>query len=164
MILDVNLSKRNDIVFVYKKEFRTFLYTGIEIENYIEKLLGFFARNKIKKGDKILVLGHNSPQLATIYLAAIRAGIILVPLDIHSTSQFIKKVKQQTNPKIFFTTIPLSSVRVKTIFIDELFEMIEENYNYPKNIPKGNDIIEIIYTSGTTGDPKGAILTHKNIS
>jgi len=34
-----------------------------------------------------------------------------------------------------------------------------------KKIPqiKATDMCEIVYTSGTTGDPKGVILTHKNI-
>ncbi|MEM3126555.1 MAG: AMP-binding protein, partial [Candidatus Woesearchaeota archaeon] len=163
MIVDIDLSNR-DVVFIHKKEFRTVYYTGVEIENDIKKLLGFFTKNKIKKGDKILVLGQNSPQLAAVFLAAIRAGIILVPLDIHSSFAFIKKVKQQTKAKIFFTDTPIMSLKIKTVFIENLFENLDETYSYKENKINENDIIEIVYTSGTTGDPKGVILTHKNIA
>lgn len=36
-------------------------------------------------------------------------------------------------------------------------------FNETMNSTKENDICTIIYTSGTTGEPKGVVLTHKNI-
>lgn len=51
--------------------------------------------------------------------------------------------------------------------IDKGTEFKKENPNHFEenaNICNENDLCTIIYTSGTTGEPKGVILTHKNIA
>lgn len=54
------------------------------------------------------------------------------------------------------------SVTQKVISLDELAKLGRNNPKEPK-VPEPEDICCIMYTSGSTGNPKGVILTHKNI-
>lgn len=162
-----NLKKYNkNIAIINKTEYRTFTWTYSKLHLYIKKFSAFLEKNNIKKGDRIAILGQNSPEYVITFLGAILKGAILIPIDIRSTNDFIEKIIQQTQPKIFFTTKYKNiSSKTKKIYIEDLeylLENIKPSIKTEKITP--DNIAEIVYTSGTTGIPKGVILTNKNIT
>jgi len=156
----------NQIALINKTEFRTFKWTYSKLHTYIKKFSAFLEKNNIKKGDKIAILGQNSPEYVIICLGAVLNGVILIPIDIRSTQDFIEKIIKQTKPKLFFRTRYKNiDSRIKTIHFEDLEYLLEDLKPATKTAKiNKNDIIEIVYTSGTTGIPKGVILTHKNIA
>ncbi len=142
----------------------------------------------LKKGDKIAILGPNSPEWAKAYLASGFAGCINVPID----SLLSDNEKQQLIAKA-----EVRAAFVASRFLDVLDDLpkgfplpryiICLDYNYEALSPKvmsmeglkdvarskknvrelpgvsKDDVAAIIFTSGTTGVPKGVMLTHWNI-
>ena len=45
----------------------------------------------------------------------------------------------------------------------ETFLKLGETSQLPKEAPKATDLAALVYTSGTTGNPKGVMLTHRNV-
>jgi long-chain acyl-CoA synthetase len=87
--------------------------------------------------------------------------VIVVPVDLRSNIEFVRKIQKQVDAKLIFQT-KFKPKSKKTVFVEELLDELE-GVKAGKGVKiDGNDIAEIVYTSGTTGEPKGVILTHKN--
>ncbi len=151
------------------------LFTGFRIlrysyENMYDRSLrcaALFDEKGITKGDCVLLWAPNSPEWAAIYFACVLSGVVLVPLDARNTADFVKRVAGETEAKLLirtqFTLDP--ELSIPTLFIETLFNQLEK-LDPPSNLPEitPDDLVEIVYTSGTTGNPKGVMLTHKNLA
>ena len=52
-----------------------------EVLANVQELANWLMANGLKKGDRVAVMGKNSPEWATAYLAALFASGIVVPID-----------------------------------------------------------------------------------
>ncbi|MBQ3594206.1 MAG: AMP-binding protein [Bacteroidales bacterium] len=123
------------------------------------------------KPEKILICAQNSPEWCFAFYGAMRCKSIAVPLDAQSTKKEIEYVINDCRPDIVFISddkkemfadMNLHDARLMTKDDVVLFD----DKNIPAtDIPLGNleDVMLINYTSGTTGNPKGVMLTYKNV-
>lgn len=129
---------------------------------------------KIKKGDRIAIYSKNKSEHVILFLACIKIGALLVPLNFRLMPRELDILINDAEPKLFFYDedfsdhIPkLSSVNMIAI-VNTLTEitkfLLENNVKSdftPKEIFTENDPVMILYTAGTTGLSKGVIITHK---
>ena len=125
-------------------------------------------RRGLKKGDQAIIWGPNSPHWVIAFFGAIRAGVVLIPLDLRSAPDYVARVISRTEPRIAFTSrlTPKDGVAlgVPEITFEELESAID-GLPEPERVPiRKDDLAEIMFTSGTTGDPKGVMLTHRNLT
>ncbi len=123
------------------------------------------------KPEKILICAQNSPEWCFAFYGAMRCKSIVVPLDAQSTKKEIEYVINDCRPDIVFISddkkemfadMNLHDARLMTK--DDV--VLSDDKNIPAtDIPLGNleDVMLINYTSGTTGNPKGVMLTYKNV-
>lgn len=123
------------------------------------------------KPEKILICAQNSPEWCFAFYGAMRCKSIVVPLDAQSTKKEIEYVINDCRPDIVFISddkkemfadINLQGSRLMTK--DDV--ILSDDKDIPAtDIPLGNleDVMLINYTSGTTGNPKGVMLTYKNV-
>ena len=122
----------------------------------------------IEKGDRVLLWAENSPEWVVTFFGCLLRGVIVVPLDVQSDPALVAKVQQQVQAKLAVCdteTRSLADLRVPTLILDEISAAIArhsgESY-LPTAIEK-DDVVEIVFTSGTTAEPKGVLVTHRNI-
>ena len=141
----------------------------------------------LNKGDKVAILSYNRPEWAIIDYAILTAGCVTVPIYTTLTADQIGYILRDADVKIIFVEnveyynkvkgikTPLPELKgivsiddPNSAGINTLSKIInEERGNATVNRPPANvspnDLATLIYTSGTTGEPKGVMLTHRNI-
>ena len=122
---------------------------------------------EVAVGDRIVVVANNSPEWVELFLATQLIGAILVPTDVRAGPATTLKFIEQTEPKLIFRNKHLHPEldRLSTVeFLDDLKERV---CGYPDTAPgvdlHGDYAAVIVFTSGTTADPKGVVLTQKNL-
>ena len=121
----------------------------------------------IEKGDRVLIWGPNCPQWVLAFFACLRAGAVAVPLDVRSTADFARNIAAQTEPRLMFASRITPAVHrelgLETIDFEEVVSLCEGRGEPSPVELEPDGLAEIMFTSGTTGDPKGVMLTHRNL-
>jgi long-chain acyl-CoA synthetase len=161
--------KRNKEVFIYRTGIRRFTYTYLELYSFSLKMANYLLSQGIREGDRVAIWAPNNPFWAVSYFGIILAGGIVVPVDFASGLKRAETIVRLSGAKFIiqstykFEKLSLTN-RLKAVMIEDLVFLLKSQKPIEK-LPaiKPDDMAEIVYTSGTTGDPKGVVLSHKNI-
>ncbi len=121
----------------------------------------------VEKGDRVLFWARNSAEWVAAFFGCLLRGVIIVPLDLESTPEFVGRIQQQVEAKImlagreqrgFATHLPL-------VVLEDLAQIVARHSDAPYAPDRiaAHDIAEVIFTSGTTAEPKGVCITHRNL-
>ena len=145
--------------------YRTWTYADVWTES--GKVASLLQSKGIQKGDRVAIWAPNSPQWVFALFGSMRAGAIPVPVDLRSEGGFVARVVEKSRPVMGFAsrfTPGLgAALGVDTVLLEDL-EGLTLGFGEPEEMSMApDDLAEIMFTSGTTGDPKGVMLTHRNI-
>jgi long-chain acyl-CoA synthetase len=166
--LDDFLSRGNETAFVYKRGLRTERWSYNQIAQAARRFARELEARRLTKGDRVLLWGKNSPEWVSAFFGCLLRGAIAVPLDLQSEPGFVKRIQEQVGAKLALCDGATSALIVKTlpvIKLDELNLLMAHHSAepYPKTDNGQDDTIEIVFTSGTTAEPKGVVITQRNL-
>ena len=150
----------------FKSAFRTFSFSYREMYQRSLGVANYLAQKGINKGDRILVWSYNGQEYASILLGCALSGIVVVPIDFGSKAGFVRLIAEKVGARHLFHSKrrPFPEKSLSHLYVEDLDrELAEVSINKRDFGVRDDDIYEIVYTSGTTSDPKGVILTNKNI-
>jgi long-chain acyl-CoA synthetase len=160
----------------------------LDLEKSANRLANFFIENGIEPGDRIGILIEPSINYVIAYFAVLKAGCAVVGLNTATTPRIVRSLLNdcgaaaivvQHQHALIIREIADDCPSLKLAVIDG-FEEEASDWNNLKlgdfqeiqrsektGAPGINrqpaDLATIIYTSGTTGNPKGVMLSHRNL-
>jgi malonyl-CoA/methylmalonyl-CoA synthetase len=132
---------------------------------------GLHARG-LRHGDRVAFFLGNSAEFVTAYLAVIRLGGVMVPLNLAYRRREIAHILGDAEPRLFLTDrerLPVLDALEpgerpgEVILAEDLDSLQGDPDSLPSGQVDGDDLAMILYTSGTTGRSKGAMITHGNV-
>ena len=113
-----------------------------------------FAARNVAQGDRVAVQMTKTSESLLIALACFRMGAVLVALNPGATAAELEYLLADAQP----TLVIDDSNR------DQLLSEAETATPFEPSTIKPHDLAAMVYTSGTTGKPKGAMITHANLT
>jgi malonyl-CoA/methylmalonyl-CoA synthetase len=107
------------------------------------------------RGARIAVQVEKSPEAVLLYLACVRAGAVLLPMNTAYTAGEVAHLVADAEPSLVVDDAGLASLVRESEGHSTTFDDVEVG---------PDDLAAILYTSGTTGRPKGAMLSHRNLA
>jgi len=162
--------------------FGTRRMTYTSFNERINRLADSLLKMGLRKGDRIALLLHNSPEFYEIYYASAKAGGIFVPINNLLKVTELRQIMEYIEPRFLFLdpdyeymvdpardgigTIgyPIVVGGATTASFEQYDALIEKGKPAEPEVPiTDDDVVSIFLTSGTTGRPKGAMRTHRHV-
>jgi fatty-acyl-CoA synthase len=161
-------------------------FTYAQLAERASRLAGALRQAGVQPGERVAFLGCNCHRLLEAYYGVLEAGAVLLPLNIRLTPGELGYILNDAGVTVLFVEKQLLGVAeafrndipsVKMICQlngkPEAAWLAPQNYEellaaatpYRADIASidENAIAELFYTSGTSANPKGVMLTHRNI-
>lgn len=140
-----------------------------------ERMAAVLTKNGVKPGDRIAVQAPKTQAMLELYVGAVLAGAVFLPLNTAYTgaelAYFLGDAEPALlvcNPKDLDALEGIAKAAILTIAADETGTLSEardaEAPGFAAVERAADDLAAILYTSGTTGRSKGAMLTHRALA
>lgn len=152
--------------FVNRTGTRRVVVSYRELHGLALKMANLLAQNGVNAGDKVLLWGPNSSWWGVAYWGIIIRGAVAVPVDFMSDLARADGIRNLTKAKVVLQSRykPERITSGSILLLEELQYLLEDIEPIAATASAApEDTAQLIYTSGTTGNPKGVILTHKNL-
>jgi long-chain acyl-CoA synthetase len=175
---------------LYKRDGKYQPLSTAELVSRVHRLAAALAALGVKRGDRVALMAESGPHWPTVDFATLGSGAVLVPIyptlpanqasyianDCGAEVLFVQGSERLSGllgerdkmPKVkHWVAIDVEAPPAGVITLDALIAQHQGDpaaFAASAKACQPEDLATFIYTSGTTGNPKGVMLTHRNIA
>jgi long-chain acyl-CoA synthetase len=164
-----------------------------ELVNKVRRLAQALEGLGVQRGDRVALMSENGPHWPTVDFAALCIGAVLVPIYPTLLPEQASYIANDCGAQVVFAQTvqhlqgflsqadklplvkhyvliqgeaPAGDARVTTLadLLAQVTSVDVAAFEQKARSVKPDDLATFVYTSGTTGQPKGVMLTHRNIA
>ncbi len=166
-----DLSAKAGEFLVYDDGFRTRRYQYREVAAAARGFAGHLHEAGLRKGDAVLLWAENRPEWIAAFWGCVLGGVVAVPIDFRSSAEFARRVAGIVRARVALVGDDVTAAEAggqaslgADIQVWRLSRLDwHDRRGAPAVPPAGDDVAEIIFTSGATAEPKGVVITHRNL-
>ena len=143
--------------------------SSAELEERSRNQARAFLAAGLEPGDRFVICGPSSARLVQTYIAALRARLVVVPINTAYTAAEVRRIVADARPSAGLVDGEeqrrwiSEATRGRIQLFDRHVSVPPSGHDWSIDHAVPDDPALLIYTSGTTGLPKGARLTHGNL-
>ncbi len=151
-----------------------------ELLGVMDRWTSFMRKNGVRKGSKVAVLSHTTPEYVGFLFSTLNAGGVFSPMNIFLRLPELERIASDFSPEFLFVSERFEEVgeelarkirNLKGVFsADDEGNLRFESYGVSDiDIPGeesrlfADDVAMVVYTGGYGKRQKGAMLTHENL-
>lgn len=146
-----------------------------ELQKAIQKCFECFEGVGLLAGDRVALWGSNSPEWMFTYLALVKIGSTIIPLDSKLTNEQLLELVQQVEPMVVVVDkehyasiadlIPeIMHIQMETATIISGKFPTESIADAARPLDIDPSLGGIVFTSGSTAQPKGVMLSRESVA
>jgi malonyl-CoA/methylmalonyl-CoA synthetase len=138
------------------------------LEEASRRVAGRLRGAGLEPGDRMLFSAESSLELVVAHVAALRSGIVVVPINTAYREREVAHIVTDARPAAALVDDRdrarwiLAAAGREMVVVGPEVDLPDHEPGVLDAVGSGEEAL-IGYTSGTTGSPKGAVLTHANL-
>jgi long-chain acyl-CoA synthetase len=167
-----DLSRARGEFLIHDDGFRSRRYTYEQVGRAAHGFARRLNEAGLVKGEKVVFWSENRPEWIVAFWGCLLTGVVVVPVDYRASPEFLTRVMAIVSAKLVLVGQDVPPIHFQnTARIWHLDQLDWGDLAQSPNVPHSrrlekigrDDVAEIIFTSGATADPKGVVITHRNI-
>jgi fatty-acyl-CoA synthase len=134
---------------------------------WIDRVAARLEQLGVRPGDRINACAANSLEYCTLAMAAMRAGVIIAPLNIRFTAHELAEIVEDHGSRLIFCDEAqhdkFTQLGVAVHAMAEVAALRDGSVAFPAHDPDPDACVIIISTSGSTAKPKGVMYSHRTM-
>lgn len=167
---------------IYQGDSNSIVFKGAQAMTYkafqteVAAYRNYFYGIGIRSGENVGLFSRNSVEYVCSYMAIASLGAVVVPINFQLSAREVAFIVKDAQMQRLVTMDKLGLAdalqhyeyeqELQQLVIADFLPILRQNVFEQAPVLQDFDVNQpcvIIYTSGTTGNPKGAVLTHKNL-
>ncbi len=151
---------------VFDDGYRGWAYGYAQMSRMAAAFSARLRSSGIQRGERVMIWSENRPGWVAALCGCLLEGVVAVPIEPGSSLDLFYRIKDKVQPRAILLgkRVPRVADDSRTL-IWRLEEIEKEEAAQDGNAaPTTEDLAEIVFTSGTTADPKGVLITHRNLA
>ena len=150
---------------VYDDGFRPRSYSYPALARAATNFSRILQNHGLKPGDRVVLWSENRPAWVAAFWGCVLRGIAVAPIDERHSPEFLERVASITDAKAILLGDAVTLPRLqRTVPVLRLADLDWESDLPAETVnAQPDDVCQILFTSGATAEPKGVVITHRNI-